>query len=86
MSEISIEELAKKLILLINPKAKIAHDESRVRPQKSEVKRLLGSNEKILRLTNWRPRYSLDAGLKKTVAWFRKKEHLTQYKSNIYNV
>ncbi|MBR4421030.1 MAG: NAD-dependent 4,6-dehydratase LegB, partial [Erysipelotrichaceae bacterium] len=53
--EISIGELAEELIRQIDPSAKIVCDEQRVRPEKSEVNRLLGSNEKIRRLTNWDP-------------------------------
>ena len=53
--EISIGELAAELIRQINPKAKIVCDEERLRPEKSEVDRLLGCNEKIIRLTDWRP-------------------------------
>lgn len=44
--EISIGDLAKELIRQINPKARIVCDEQRLRPEKSEVNRLLGSNEK----------------------------------------
>ncbi len=45
-SEISIGQLAEELIRQINPSAKIICDEQRLRPDKSEVNRLLGSNEK----------------------------------------
>lgn len=85
-SEISIEDLAKEIIRLINPKAEIVCDKERVRPEKSEVERLYGSNEKIKKLTNWEPKYSLSKGLKETIKWFSKKENITQYKADIYNV
>lgn len=65
--EISVGELAQELIRQINPQARIVCDEQRLRPEKSEVNRLLGSNEKILRLTNWRPNYSLEQGLEETI-------------------
>lgn len=84
--EISIRQLANKLIKKINPNVKITLDPKRVRPKNSEVKRLLGSNKKIKRLTGWRPKYSLDKGLDATIEWFRNKENLKLYKSNIYNV
>lgn len=45
--EISIGELATEIIAQINPHARIVCDEQRLRPQKSEVNRLLGSNEKF---------------------------------------
>jgi len=82
--EISIGELAQELINQINPKAQIVCDELRLRPEKSEVNRLLGSNEKIRRLTAWTPRYSLAEGLHDTIEWM--KEHMDVYKVDIYNI
>ncbi|HBA05443.1 MAG TPA: NAD-dependent dehydratase, partial [Clostridium sp.] len=49
--EISIGRLAEEMIRQINPNAKIVCDDQRLRPDKSEVNRLLGSNEKIKKLT-----------------------------------
>ncbi|OFV70014.1 NAD-dependent 4,6-dehydratase LegB [Acetobacterium wieringae] len=82
--EISIGELAEELIRQINPRARIICDEERLRPEKSEVNRLLGSNEKIINLTSWKPTYSLAEGLKETIVFFR--ENLGKYKTDIYNI
>ena len=82
--EISIGELANELIRQINPNAKIVCDEERVRPEKSEVNRLLGSNEKIKRLTDWEPKYSFEEGLAETIEFL--KDNLDKYKVDIYNV
>lgn len=82
--EVSIGELANELIKQINPKAKIVCDEQRIRPEKSEVNRLLGSNEKIKKLTNWKPNYSFEEGIKETIEFF--KNNLDKYKTDIYNV
>lgn len=82
--EISIEVLAKELINQINPNAKIICDECRLRPDKSEVDRLLGSNKKIMELTNWKQEYSLAEGLKETIEFFR--HNNDKYKSHLYNV
>ncbi len=82
--EISIGELAEELIRQIAPDAKIVCDEIRVRPEKSEVERLLGSNEKIKALTAWRPQYTLEEGLKETIGFFR--DNLDKYKVDIYNL
>jgi len=71
---------------MINPEAKIVVEEVRLRPEKSEVERLLGSNNKIRKLTNWEPQYSLEEGLKLTIEWFKNKENLKLYKPEIYNV
>ena len=84
--EISIQDLAQTLINAINPKAKIISDDIRLRPEKSEVERLLGSAEKIKSLTNWEPKFNLQEGLKQTIEWFSKPENLKQYKADIYNV
>ena len=50
-TEISIGQIAEELIRQIQPNARIVCDEERFRPKESEVNRLLGCNEKILRLT-----------------------------------
>ncbi|MDD3375040.1 MAG: NAD-dependent 4,6-dehydratase LegB [Candidatus Omnitrophica bacterium] len=85
-SEISIQELAEKLISLIGSQAKIICDQQRIRPEKSEVRRLCGENAKIKELTGWKSRYSLEDGLKETIKWFSNKENLNRYKADIYNV
>ena len=85
-SEITVGDLAQKLIDSINPSAKIITDDVRLRPEKSEVERLFGSNKKILELTNWKQKISLDEGLKLTIDWFKNPENLQRYKSDIYNV
>lgn len=82
--EISIGELAKEIISQINPKAEIVCEQERLRPQKSEVNRLLGSNEKIKKLTNWQQQYSFAQGIEETIAWMR--EHMDCYKTDIYNI
>lgn len=85
-SEITVGELAQSLINQINPNAKIVSDSIRLRPEKSEVFRLFGSNEKLKSFTDWKQNYSLEEGLAETVEWFSKKENLHQYKSDDYNV
>lgn len=82
--ETSIGELAEELIRQINPNAKIVTDKQRLRPEKSEVNRLLGSNEKIKKLTNWEPKYTLETGLAETIEWFKK--NMDKYKVGIYNI
>ena len=82
--EISIGELAEELIRPINPNAKIVCDEERLRPEKSEVNRLLGSNKKIKELTDWKPVYSFEEGLSETISFF--KDNMDKYKPDIYNI
>jgi len=83
-SEISIEQLALKIISLINPQARIVVDEERIRPTQSEVMRLFGDNSKMKKLTGWMPRFSLEEGLLETIAWVR--QNISQYKTELYTV
>ena len=85
-SEISIQDLAIKLINKINPDAKIVSEDLRIRPQNSEVERLLGSNEKLKELTRWIPETDIDRGLELTIDWFKNEENLRIYKPWVYNV
>lgn len=82
--EISIGELANELIRQINPKAQVVCDEKRLRPEKSEVERLLGCNEKIMRLTDWRPEYTFEEGIAETIKFM--KNNMQRYKTDIYNI
>lgn len=82
--EISIGELAQELIRQINPAAQIVTDEERLRPEKSEVNRLLGSAEKMRALTGWKPAYTFEQGLAETIAFL--KANMSHYKTDIYNV
>lgn len=82
--EISIGELASKIISLVGKKLEIISVPERVRPQDSEVERLLADNSKAKKLINWEPKISLDEGLKRTIKWIR--DNLELYKVNIYNI
>jgi len=82
--EVSIGDLANEMIRQINPEARIICDEQRLRPEKSEVNRLLGCNEKIMKLTQWRPQYTLEQGLNATIEFL--KANSDKYNADIYNV
>lgn len=82
--EISIGQLAEELVKQINPNALIICDEQRLRPENSEVNRLLGSNEKIKSLTDWKPHYTFKSGLAETIEFF--KNNSSKYKTDIYNL
>lgn len=83
-NEISMEQTAKTIIGIINPRAKIICDTERIRPNKSEVNRLLGANEKLKQLTSWEQKYTFEQGIAETIEWFRNNKNF--YKSNIYNI
>lgn len=81
--ETQIAELAQRLIQEINPQARISLDNQRLRPEQSEVDRLLGSNRRLQELTAWTPGLSLDKGLRTTIHWL--KAHWQDYKYEAYN-
>ena len=80
--EHSIGDLANELIAQINPNAKIVCEEERLRPEKSEVNRLLGDSTRMRALTGWKPEYTFEQGLAETVAWIR--DNLDTYKVGQY--
>ena len=84
--EYAIGEVVDRLIAAINPAARVVTDEERLRPDASEVYRLLGDNRKLFELTSWRPSVDLDAGLAETIAWFRAADNLARYKAWRYNL
>jgi NAD dependent epimerase/dehydratase len=82
--EISMGKLVKLIIELIGRNVEVVSDQSRFRPNKSEVARLFCSNTAILENTSWKPAFTLKEGLKETIVWIE--ENLQTYKPEIYNV
>ena len=80
-----MEETLHTIARLMDADIKWVTDPERIRPSKSEVRRLLGDNKLITSLTDWRSRVSLEEGLSKTIDWFVKPENLARYKIDIYN-
>ena len=82
--EISIGDLANKIISIIGRKVKIESEDKRKRPTKSEVERLICDNKKSKELLGWEPHVSLEQGLKQTIEYIKRKLEL--YKTDIYNI
>lgn len=82
--EISIGDLAEKIIELTGKEVEIIEDTQRIRPEKSEVERLLSNAEKAKKTTGWEPKYMLEEGLKETIDWIQ--DNLHHYKPEIYNI
>jgi NAD dependent epimerase/dehydratase len=82
--EISVEALTNTIAELLGIKISIKEDKQRVRPENSEVERLRCDNSKLLKFTQWKPKYDLAKGLKETIDWI--KINLEMYKHHIYNV
>jgi len=86
--ETSIGDLAKKIITIVNKSGdkgiSILSEDSRKRPEKSEVNRLLADISKAKKLIGWKPKTSLDEGLKVTVEWISKS--IENYRPGKYEI
>ena len=83
-AEISISDLASEIKQLMGVGTTIVNDQQRVRPNNSEVERLVCNNKKLRVHTSWKPQYSLQSGLKETIIWFQEREPLNN--AEIYHV
>ncbi|MDP6771803.1 MAG: GDP-mannose 4,6-dehydratase, partial [Anaerolineales bacterium] len=85
-TEISIDKLANLIIDIMGVDARVVSDEHRVRPENSEVERLVCDSEILRQLTGWKPEITINEGLVKTIEWFEDENNLQKYKSEIYNI
>jgi NAD dependent epimerase/dehydratase len=85
-TEVSIGDIAQVLIDELRPETRIVTQDERLRPEASEVFRLIGDNTLIKSLTNWTPEFDLRLGLQDTIRWFKVPEHLARYKAWLYNI
>jgi NAD dependent epimerase/dehydratase len=81
---LSVGEMAERIVAKTGRGIPIIEDERRVRPEASEVMRLLSDNRKARQLTTWRPEVDFDAGIERVIAYIE--SHPEQYKAGIYNV
>lgn len=83
-SGISIGQLATLILEAMDVRVEIIHDQSRVRPENSEVMKLEGDSNLVRALTGWQPKYSLNEGLQETISYVV--EHPDRYKASGYAV
>lgn len=88
--EISIKDTVEAIAEAMKVEVKVSLDESRLRPEKSEVDRLYADVTKAQKNFNWNPQFGgyegFLEGLKKTASWFLDPENLAHYKTDLYNV
>ena len=84
--ETSVADTLGLIKKLMKSDVKFIIDDQRLRPKDSEVFRLCCDNTKINQLTGFKPDYSLEQGLAKTIDWFSDPQNLSHYKTDIYNV
>lgn len=82
--EISINDLAQLIAELTGAEIELESDDVRVRPENSEVERLLADNQLAQELLGWTPEVRLEEGLQLTIDWLR--ENLDKYRPGVYVV
>jgi dTDP-glucose 4,6-dehydratase len=82
--EISIGDLAQVIARLCGQTITIERDAERMRPDKSEVERLLADSTLARTLLGWEPAVTLEEGLAQTVDWVR--QNLHRYRSDVYTI
>lgn len=86
--EISIGNLAQMIAEIMNVSIEIKSKQERIRPDNSEVERLLSDHSKCMRLTGWQPEFTgaegLRRGLAETIEWFQKPMNFVRYDPNMY--
>jgi NAD dependent epimerase/dehydratase len=80
--EVRIRDVAERVAQKLDRQVEIAVDPVRLRPERSEVLRLLSDNGRARELLGWSPQVSLDEGLDLTIAWIR--ENLDRYEVGKY--
>ena len=83
-SEVSIGELVKEIMKIMVVDLPVVSEEKRIRPENSEVERLVCNNQKLMNGSSWKPEYDLKQGLSETINWF--KENIQTYKAELYHI
>jgi NAD dependent epimerase/dehydratase len=88
--EVSIAETVKTIAEIMKLDFDLEEDEARIRPENSEVSRLLSDNSKAKEILGWQPSYvgmeGLKIGLSETIEWFTEPMNLSRYRTEIYNI
>jgi dTDP-glucose 4,6-dehydratase len=82
-TEISIGDLAQKIASLLGRKLRLVRDPARVRPEMSEVERLVSNNSLARQVLHWQPKVALDQGLQQTIAWFKENPSGSRFREYI---
>jgi NAD dependent epimerase/dehydratase len=77
-----VGEIAELAMKVVGRQVPIVCEQQRVRPEKSEVRALIGSYAKAEKLLGWTPQVSLEQGLEETARFVR--DHLPFYRPEDY--
>lgn len=85
-NEISIGDLASLIASRMGRPLELAHEEERMRPDASEVMRLVSDSSRLRELTGWAPEQTLESGLDRTIAWFTEPDNLARYRPETFTL
>lgn len=84
--EISIGDLVTTIARIMGTEVEVRQDDARLRPEASEVMRLLADRSKLAAATGWEPTHALERGLAATAEWFTHPSNLSHYRPTTYTV
>ncbi len=85
-NEVSIGDLAELIARKMDRPLTLAREEERMRPEASEVMRLVSDSTRLRALTGWEPAHTLETGLDETISWFSRPENLARYRPEMFNL
>ena len=81
---IRIGDLAELIMRIVGRSIPMECETQRVRPEQSEVDRLVADSTLAKTVLGWHPTVSLEDGLERTVHWMR--QELSHYRSHAYSI
>jgi NDP-hexose 4,6-dehydratase len=82
--EISVGDLVRTVGRLMDVDVEVRLDPQRVRPEGSEVQRLVADPTRLREATGWSAQTDLEKGLAETIDWFRDPANLAHYRTTTY--
>jgi UDP-glucose 4-epimerase len=82
--EISVGDMVRTVARIMGVDAEVRQDPRRLRPEASEVQRLIADASKLREATGWSAQTDLEKGLAQTVDWFCEPANLARYRTSSY--
>lgn len=84
--EISVGDTVRLIAQVMGAELQVSQEDARLRPEGSEVMRLLADHRELTALTGWEPRVPLEEGLRWTARWFTDNANLARYRVGEYTI
>ncbi|WP_412030286.1 GDP-mannose 4,6-dehydratase [Deinococcus yunweiensis] len=84
--EITVGDTVKLIGQVMGADLTVEQEDIRLRPEGSEVMRLLADHSELQTLTGWAPQLTLEEGLRRTATWFTDPVNLARYRVGEYTI